>query len=166
MRAHARKLASVLSERSVRVLDFERLADLLPVHIAEPVLSELRQDTIDRAMRLEPEKLASMADRLRDIDRLPYVPGQEAVVGESITRPNDWSKVVNTIVADEELEREVLIGTAFQALLSELIHYHNGEEADLMAPYMVDILETDGVFEFPNRIWRRDLVREIREANN
>ena len=32
----------------------------------------------------------------------------------------------------------------------------------LDTPFLPDILEQDGIFQFPNRIHRRDLIRELR----
>jgi hypothetical protein len=48
-----------------------------------------------------------------------------------------------------------VIGRIMEVSMSE-------PQIDLDTPYMIDILETDGIIAFPNRIWRNDLIKQLR----
>jgi len=139
-------LTDELDAQSVHVIDADRFEKLLPVEVLEPWL--LRWQEIFTAQLLDrytPEDLARMANGARTVDdepegENPFATDAAFYVFSSFGGFHLWSQMQMI----KELKSSVPPLTD--------------------TPFMADILETDGVFSFPNPIWRRDLIARIRRT--
>ncbi len=136
-------LTRELGKHSVRVVDSERFAEMLPENEIEPWLVRLQEIYVDRLLEIiEPAKLAQLANGVR-------------VLAEN-TDPSQTADGKDFGVA-------IIVSTAWVASFSVLIQEIKQSPPNLYeAPYLADILETDGIVQFPNRIWRKDLIAKIR----
>jgi hypothetical protein len=163
---HARALTRVLSKRSVRVTDLDAFAELLPDHLADPAVANLRQATIDDILkRFDPDKVAKVADYLRRYpNERPYGEARQDTVQESVSI-EEWAGKASEVLADEDFRSEMELTMFLSVLFLRQMMELSAVDADLSAPYLPAILEADSdVFVFPNRIWRKDLIRELRDA--
>ena len=139
-------LTDELDAQSVHVIDADRFEKLLPVEVLEPWL--LRWQEIFTAQLLDrytPEDLARMANGARTVDdepesENPFATDAASYAFSGVEGFHLWSQMQMI----KELKSSVPPLTD--------------------TPFMADILETDGVFSFPNPIWRRDLIARIRRT--
>ncbi|NOR62632.1 MAG: hypothetical protein GQ535_09100 [Rhodobacteraceae bacterium] len=139
-------LTEELGRHSVRVTDSARFEKLLPVEALEP-------------WRMRWQEI--FTKRLVD----NYT-------------PDDLARMVNgaqTLYDEPEGDHSFASDAAFY-FFSASVGFHIGSQTTVIyelkssaptllnTPFMADILETDGVFSFPNPIWRRDLIAQIRRG--
>ena len=136
-------LTRKLGEHSVKVVDSERFAEMLPEIVIEPWLVRWQELYTDRlSEKIKPAELAQIANSVRVMANK---------TGPSQTADGkDFG--VTTFVVVTWLAGFMEIADEIKQSLPELNE----------APYLADILETDGIFHFPNRIWRKDLIAKIR----
>lgn len=166
--SYARELASELRERSVRVIDYEGFAELLPDELADPHVERIQMAAKRQILQaMKPESLERLADYLRNRP-LEEQDAPDAIEDEPVTL-KEFTQELSRLVEDEKFKNEItdqiLLMHSGVALLALMMSETQSIEAELNAPYMAEILETDGVFTFPNRIVRKDLIREIRAAS-
>jgi hypothetical protein len=101
---------------------------------------------------------------LADLERLKRARAAQAAQQSPMTSEEFWTKFENFAQDKEARERFKMSHMFSLPVLKSFILFAE-IEPDLHAPYMADILAVDGVFEFPNRIVRQNLIREIKSAN-
>lgn len=167
--AYARVLGRALWTRSVKVRDLEAFGLLLPDHLIEERMEVIRQslpDTIIEAVSAEQfgeiaEYLASY--HLRSVATPDHSGGSEDSDPPSL---EEWAQSVTETLEDEAFKQEIEITLPLIVLFLMATMQATRVEADLTAPYLPDIMEADTtVLVYPNRIWRNDLIRELRDAN-
>jgi|GEM_PF-2643781 len=135
--------AEQLKVNSVKVVDLQRFAEMIPVSVTEPWDTRWRKTYVDGLLKIRSDtELIQIATALRRLTE------------ERGTTQIDHATIFSV---------EGLYGFGFQ-LSGVTINFEI--RASLLelndAPYLADILETDGIFHFPNRIWRKDLIAKIR----
>lgn len=146
-------LTRELNKHSVKVVDSKRFAEMLPVNLLESWLMRWQGLYVDRLLEIHtPAKLAQIANATR------------VLIEKSDTSQTDdhgyfsnFSKLLDGAPATStrNLASSITIHDKIKQSMPKLIE----------APYLADILETDGIFSFPNRIWRKDLIAKIRSGD-
>lgn len=153
-KAGARQLAGALAQRSVKIRDEVRLVALLPDYLTDGMAQRLEHRFAQVLVQgMEPAQLAALADDLR---RGVLDPGA-AQASISATRETIGPDVSKTL-------EEVAKTAAGVTLISLAVLETRQITVDLTAPFVPDLLVVDGLFDFPNRIVRQDLIRELRAA--
>ena len=136
-------LTKKLGDHSVKVVDSERFAEMLPETVIEPWLVRWQEFYTDRlSEKIEPAELARIANSVRVMANK---------TGSSQTADGkDFGNAI--IVSVTWIASFMKIADEIEQSLPELDE----------APYLADILETNGIFHFPNRIWRKDIIAKIR----
>ena len=132
-----------LKVNSVKVVDLQRFAEMIPVSVIEQWDMRWRKIYVDDYLKYYTDaELVQIATALRRL------------IEESGTTQIDYATIFSV---------EGFNGLDF-SLSGVRINF--GIRASLPklndAPYLADILETDGIFHFPNRIWRKDFIAKIR----
>ncbi len=132
-----------LKVNSVKVVDLQRFAEMIPVSVIEQWDMRWRKIYVDDYLKSYTDaELVQIATALRRL------------IEESGTTQIDYATIFSV---------EGFNGLDF-SLSGVRINF--GIRASLPklndAPYLADILETDGIFHFPNRIWRKDFIAKIR----
>lgn len=158
---YAEFLADKLAEQAVRVVDPDRLAAMLPTSVVEPWLQRWRENYVAALVeRYTPDQLSQFARFLRE--------GKENSVFSDIEAETDILSSIELASSEEFREGAISVLSVVVPMI-----WSEGEIMKEMkqalpplneSPYLADILETDGVFSFPNRIWRRDLIASIRNG--
>ena len=135
--------AEQLKVNSVKVVDLQRFAEMIPVSVIEQWDMRWRKIYVDGLLKIKSDtELVQIATALRRLTE------------ERGTTQIDHATIFSV---------EGLYGFGFQ-LSGVTINFEI--RASLLelndAPYLADILETDGIFHFPNRIWRKDFIAKIR----
>jgi hypothetical protein len=168
VKAHATTLASALSTLSVKIKDQDRFVALLPNYFSADLFDRLQKMASDRLVQSwEPAQLESFADYLRN--RPPQSPavgtGQDPDTGGKVATIEDYQQEISGLQTDDSFKNEIALTAVGVMLISLIVQETSQIEIDLKAPYVADMLEVDGVFSFPNRIVRNDLIRELRSAD-
>ena len=131
--AHAHQLRDLLKARSVRILDHDRFEAAIPDNLADPWVVRAHQITTAHVLqRYEPAELEGIVRTLRSDE-------------EDLDTRTGFQLVAFMALVATHVEREL---TSEPLLLNQ--------------PFVADLLEINGIFQFPNRIHRRDLIREFR----
>ena len=148
--AYVTYFAKELREHSVTVVDADRFAEMLPVKEFEPWVVRWRELYVDRLLEVyTPAQLVQIKN------------AQIANIGSAREEKPD------TLQAADGNEIGLLMGvTAHFITIQFLVQPEIKQSMPKLneAPYLVDILEIDGIFIFPNRIWRKDLIAKIRSG--
>jgi hypothetical protein len=170
--ARMNRVRARLSEHSTKVADQDKLAELLSdFEVPEPVVERIEQIVADKLLEtMTPERLALLADHLRaDPD------DRDARSGGA--RPNDAERAMTIDEFREKVEelqrlteapafaREMEMFSIGVMLISLAVQASVSVNADPSPSELAELLEVDGVFTFPNRIARRDLIRDLRAAD-
>jgi hypothetical protein len=161
----ARKIAAALKARSVRTRDVGTLAGLLPDALVEPVVARLETRAAEHLLRtFAPEQLEAVAGRLRSLPP-----------GESLFEASQDDGAAESVLIED---LPMLIERGGQQFLEDVPLFHamiglifvmtveaDRLEVDLTAPYMAELLAAEGVFDFPNRVYRKEMLREVQAAN-
>jgi len=135
--------AEQLKVNSVKVVDLQRFAEMIPVSVIEPWDTRWRKIYVDNYLKSYTDaELVQIATALRRL------------IEESGTTQIDYATIFSVEGFDglDFSLSGVIINFEIRASLPKLND----------APYLADILETDGIFHFPNRIWRKDFIAKIR----
>jgi hypothetical protein len=163
--AQARDLAAALSKRSVRITDNEKLLGLLPVQISDPMIEHIRQAAVDRlAQRVKPAQLASLAEYLRNTPPAMRS-AKEAGLGDRVLTIEEFQQEIAALAEGEALKNDIALTFVGVLLIHLAVREVSQIDTNLASAEIADMLEVDGVFGFPNRIVRQDLIRELRAAN-
>lgn len=144
---HVLYLTRELNKHSVKVVDAKRFAEMLPVNMLESWLMRWQELHVNRLLEIHtPAKLAQIANATRVL--------VEESGTSQIAYPRGYGKLLG-------------FGPPFPGpIYATSITIHDKIKQSLPqlneAPYLADILEIDGIFFFPNRIWRKDLIAKIR----
>jgi len=141
-------MSGLLLERSVRVADDTTYRDLISPHYAALADQDIHASAVEKLLAQSPDAVA-----------------QEIPLEEFKEHIETQLEEVETMLESGEFEMGFRLAAIGLAVAMEAQDNIRNIEADLTAPFMADILETDGVFQFPNRIYRKDLIAEIRAAN-
>ena len=167
LRAYVKSYSKLLNERSVKVIDHDVFASLFPESAIDDEMEGVRQSFIDHFVReLEPDELKSFVIHVK------YRPQDQRHYGPSSGPPSEvpvpldeWLEHWNGVLSDEQFATDMVNDMNLALLIFGFMLKIGTKpeiEADLKAPFVADMLETDGVFQFPNPIYRRDLIREAR----
>ncbi|MBS0571992.1 MAG: hypothetical protein JSS08_01875 [Proteobacteria bacterium] len=166
--AQARELSSALAKRSVKIKDDKRFLELLPDHVSASLIERLQKMAADRLLEgLEPAQLASLADYVRHISADPRARRSDAMAqtDNPVLTIEELKQRMSSLPEDETFKNEIVLTSVGIMLISLAVQAANNINPDLSSAYIADMLEVDGVFSFPNRIARRELIRELRAAN-
>lgn len=163
--AQARDLAAALSTRSVRVRDNEKLLELLPVQISDAVIEHIRQAAIDRlAKSVEPAQLASLAEYLRNTP--PALrSAQKAGLSGRVLTVEEFQQEIASLAGDETFKNNIALTSVGIMVIHLAVREVSQIDTHLTSAEIADMLNVDGVFSFPNRVVRQNLIRELRAAN-
>lgn len=150
----ATQMKSQLAERSVKVIDEDAYIGLMTQHLELRTEPELRAALTEVLVHFAPTALADTALLLR---RDPF----DLTQGDP-TEPLSVKGLRDSLDDGSSGNGVEILGVIVN-LIPE-INEHN-RNVTLKVAYMADVLETDGVFQFPNRIMRKDLIAEIRASN-
>ena len=161
--AHVVAYSALLDERSVKIRDRARMAELFPDEMIERHLESVRKLMVDQMLiDFKPETLEGL---------VAYLDAEIAAADDMLPLPlasDDVSANVDENRDDLQHRRYLLDGPSAMALTMQMvgavvrIQYDAKVIPDLNAPFVADMLETEDVFQFPNPIYRRDLIREAR----
>lgn len=147
---HVLYLTRELNKHSVKVVDSKRFAEMLPVNMLESWLMRWQELHVNRLLEIHtPAKLAQIAKTARILveesgtSQIAYPGGHGKLLG--IAPPFHVPIFASSITIHDKIKQSL-------PQLNE-------------APYLADILEIDGIFIFPNRIWRKDLIAKIRSGD-
>ena len=168
VKAYATTLATALSTRSVKIKDHDGFIALLPASFSDELFDRLQKTVSDRLVQSwEPAQLESAADYLRQ--RPPESPvvrsDANAGLGNKVFTIVEFKQEISGLQKDDTFKDEIALTAIGVMLISLMVQETSKIDIDLKAPYLADMLEVDGVFSFPNRIVRNDLIRELRSAN-
>jgi len=160
-------MSGLLLERSVRVADDTTYRDLISPHYAALADQDIHASAVEKLLAQSPDELKSLAAFVRSNENMPAqtAVAQEIPLEEFKEHIETQLEEVETMLESGEFEMGFRLAAIGLAVAMEAQDNIRNIEADLTAPFMADILETDGVFQFPNRIYRKDLIAEIRAAN-
>ena len=142
---HILYFTKALEEHSIRVVDADRFTELLPARVIERWLNRAHEVYVEKLV--SPDKNDLLRYAALNLDRW-------AAEVESSGNPS----------SEETQAGFFVLLTLFGTMISV-----NGEIIETMpplmeAPYLADILETEGVFAFPNPIFRRDFIARLRNG--
>lgn len=165
LRPYVDSLVQQLEARSIKVVDPDHLMDVLPDQILEAVKQQRLNAFLERNGGRYQRILLDVSARLRlglaleaIAQTQPDNHGESGAISAETLKSSD-ALFDMTEGAMHQFQRRYL--KDFEEVL-----LNSGEiEADLMSPHLIGVIETDGVFDFPNRIWRQNLIRQIEAAN-
>lgn len=164
--AYTLKLTELLLEKSVRVLDGDKLAGLIPEEIADEQVATVRQGVLSNLSgSFDEDELGKMAEFLRS--GAPCFDDTQPVQ-DAPSRPvslEDWTKDVRKTLTSDAFKIESVLTAAIVGQVIQQVSSTIQVEVDLSAPFVPDLLETNGLFAFPNRIYRKDLITQLRDTN-
>ena len=168
-KAFASGLSSALAARAVKIRDSDKLVALLPDTVSSSLFERLQEKASDQLVQSwEPAQLASFAEYLQ---KLP--PGSQAVQSaankdteDSALTVKEFQQKIAALELDNTAKNEIASIAVAVMLIALVVQENRKIEIDLKAPYVADMLEEDGVFSFPNRIVRNDLIRELRGSGS
>ncbi len=142
---HVLHFRKELAEQSVQVVDADRFAENFPVSVTEPWLVRWQEIFVDILLeRHTPEQLNWDVKNLHVLAETTYDSHANRREENRLALTVSLISWASSMKVDSEIRRSV-------PRLSE-------------APYLADILEIDGIFAFPNRIWRKDFIAKIRNG--
>ena len=162
--AHVAAYSALLNERSVKVIDPEGMSELVPDAVVANYLGSVRDGMIEHMLTdFEPSVFEALVEFV-DINERTY--GSPATPDDDGSDSLDeWSNSALSIGQDGNFLDDYANA---MPLIAHMIGADMRLRADveakahIHAPFLADMLETDGIFQFPNRIWRQDLIREAR----
>ncbi len=155
---YVKHLTELLAEHSVRVVDSDRLIEILPERELELWLNLWREDYVAALLERQTPDQLSHAVHVLTAER-----------DRSALSSTDLETLIGAATSEEFIDEATTVLT-----LGVLIFGTGGGVAKKMqqrmpplteSPFLADMLATDGVFSFPNRIWRRDLIASIRNGS-
>jgi hypothetical protein len=168
VKAHAQALSSALSARSVKIKDKDKFVALLPDQFPASLAQRLYETATDHLVqKWQPDQLRSAAEYLRQSPReLRAAQPEASPDADNSARPlEDVLQETSTYVKSRAFKDETALRSVAFMLFFLVVQEGRRIEIDLKAPYVADMLEVNGVFEFPNRIARNDLIRDLRASN-
>ena len=162
--AHVAAYSALLNERSVKVIDREGMGDLLPDAVVEEHLASMRAGMVERMTAdLDSSSLAQLVEFM-DMGERSYGPPPVTEEGSPVPM-DEWVKGVLNVLEDKNFRNDY--ANAHTLVIHQIatdmrVKSEVRANTHIRASFLADMLETDGVFHFPNRIWRRDLIREVR----
>jgi hypothetical protein len=169
VKAFAGGLSSALAARSVKIKDDDRFVALLPDTVSVSLFERLQKAASEQLVRSwEPAQLASFAHYLRNMPPVSQAV-QSAANADTENRAlsvEEFQLKVAALERDETAKNEIAMTAVVVMLISMVVQENRRIEINLKAPYVADMLEEDGVFSFPNRIVRNDLIRELRGSGS
>lgn len=168
MKAYANKLAAALSTRSVKIKDDDRFVALLPYSNSVSLFERLQKAVSNRLVQSwEPAQLESVADYLRQMP--PKLAGVRADAkedaGDTPLTIDQVQQKISDLPKHESFKNEMALTAISVMLISLMVQETSKIEVDLKAPFIADLLEVDGVFSFPNRIVRKDIIHDLRSPD-
>ena len=168
VKAYANKLAAALSTRSVKIKDNDRFVALLPYSNSDSLFERLQKAVSDRLVQSwEPAQLKSVADYLRQTPPKPLAVRADAKedTGDTPLTIDQVQQKISGLPKDDGFKSEMALTVISVMLISLTVQETSKIEVDLKAPFVADMLEVDGVFSFPNRIVRKDIIRDLRSPD-
>ena len=139
-------LEEELGKHSVHVVDANRFEEMLPVGVVEPWLKRWQEIYVERLLESQsPARLIRIANGARTL----------AEKSEN-SQASDSDETAFSMTG--------ALGFLFASQVAVIEEIKQSIPPLKEAPYLADILETDGIFSFPNPIWRRDLIARIRSG--
>ncbi len=182
-RAIVSDYAKPITELNLTIIDPDKFADLLPDSLTDPQLALAREKIVALHIRLfNAEQLAGIAEFQRTTvwEKLVNASSDPSIQDEFIVWPYlslDAARLSQYLTPAEVQSYETFFeedaGKAFDdkstsmgigVLLAGIVDWFDKPRtaAEMNTTYMIKILETDGVIGSPNRIWRRDVIAQIR----
>ncbi len=157
-----------LSEHSVKIMDFERLAELLSDYeIPAEVFDRHQRFVADRLIeKMQPGQLASLAQHVRNLDaQRTAARTDETERVMTLDEFRDSLEEIEGLADDPVFKHEMELMSVGIMLIGLAVRASTSGEVGPTSSELADLLEVDGVFGFPNRIVRRDVIRELRAAD-
>lgn len=180
-----------LAEVGVSIADHDRFAAMLPNSATDGAIDNILQRIENKYLELfTPQQLAEIAAfhrsdlgqkllnahkeqalqdsydnnldvRFADIHAHEQSYLAQLLTPEELVEFDNFSESDAGKVLQENANR--LGTTAGFSVLGRIMEVSMSEpQINLDTLYMIDILETDGIIAFPNRIWRNDLIKQLR----
>jgi hypothetical protein len=168
VRQSAKFISRDLAAKSIKVIDIDTFSNALKPHISGPSPARLEQILVDSLLgQIKPGKMEEIANYVRT-NPIRAKPNHAATLDVAKTENVPIEKTLEAIdsaIEDGSLTvgfglSLVLFSTMISATTDPQNFFYDPE-----APFMADVLATDGLFRFPNRIMRQNYIQEIRKAN-
>lgn len=164
---YANRLSDSLKEHSVRVVDQDALEEHLPRRIADEWEDSFHQNSVALLVgNYSAAELEEFAEHARF--REAASPVNPVSKSEPIPITELANELNDTV---EAIRREPIVEDVNLAMLLVGIVLHESrvrstpEPVNLSAPHVTELLETEGLFRFPNPVLRRDLIRKSRDGD-
>ena len=165
VKAHAQALSFALSTRSVKIKDHDKFVALLPQYYSDSVAARVQKMASDQLVQSwEPGQLESAAEYLRQSPLELRLGQYDANEATGLTL-EEVLQETSTDVKSDTFKDEAALSTVAVMLIFLVVQEADAIEIDLKTPYVADMLDVNGVFDFPNRIVRNDLIRELRASD-
>lgn len=160
VKAFAGQMAGLLSERSVKIKDNAAYLALMTKPYEAASNTDLRAIARDMLSKQPDDVLANIAKHMRD----EAIGVDNAAIAPPIAL-DDLPGAIEAAFDEDKIVAEAGIVGIVMGVIPAVLAEARSIDVALTDPFMAEILETDGVFQFPNRIARKDLINEIRAAN-
>ena len=134
-----------LNAHSIKVIDAKRFAEMLPANLIQPWIKRSKVLCVDQLLKANtPDQIAKISSGLDVLLAKPH----------TLQAYEEGDMSMGLTVAFSAFGAVIKVGREIEQSMPKLNE----------TPYLADILETDGIFRFPNRIWRKDFIAKIRSG--
>ncbi len=166
--SYAAQLTRALAEKSVRVTDNEALAKALPLSLIAPHVSDLETHAVRTILRLQnPASIARLAQQVRGREHFIFQDRNARPISDngalsSAERNVQFKNEIGNAFADlSDVAPIVVLATSVSLSIHDEIRQ---KPLDMSAPYLSELYRSRGILAFPNPIYRRDLIRNLRSS--
>ncbi len=157
-KSYADHMNVVLRPYRVRIVDKDRFAELLPSEVTAESVTYFKQTLEEELLRrASPQQLS---DLLRVLQQTP-----ETTLQDPPSSAGDLQKRLDEMIENNLIETDLIPRVILTEAIVKAILRLPTPEVDPIPLFMSDMMEADGVFEYPNRIVKQDLRRKIEAAN-
>ncbi|WP_226553242.1 hypothetical protein [Celeribacter naphthalenivorans] len=156
--SYADHMTVALRPYRVRIADPDLFAEPLPDEVTAENVTYFRQTLEEELLR------KASAQQLSDLLRLLQQP-PEMSPQEQPSSIEDIKDRLDEMIENKQIESDVIPPIILMGAITKAILRLPTPEVDPIPLFMSDMLEVDGVFEFPNRIVKQDLRRKIEAAH-
>lgn len=157
-KSYADHMNVVLRPYRVRIVDKDRFAELLPSEVTAESVTYFKQTLEEELLRrASPQQLS---DLLRVLQQTP-----ETTLQDPPSSAGDLQKHLDEMIENNLIETDLIPRVILTEAIVKAILRLPTPEVDPIPLFMSDMMDADGVFEYPNRIVKQDLRRKIEAAN-
>ena len=169
VKAVAGGLSSALATRSVKIRDNNRFLALLPDTVSNSLFERVEKTAADQLVQSWDDlRLQSFADYLRKMPPVSKagLSGANAETEKNALTLEEYTAKIAGLEHDDSFKNEMAMTAVGVMLIGLVMNETQKIDINLKAPYVADMLQVDGIFNFPNRIVRNDLIRELRGSGS